>query len=403
MRNHLVRTALLAGAIACREPTSLVNPATVRSIVSTGGTALYPVIDLGTLGGDRSTATDVNVAGAVVGWSQTATGATHAFLWRDGVMLDLGTLGGDYSTADAVNESGQVAGRSTLTTGEQHAFFWKEGVMYDLGPAGVDRVYLNSAEQVAWTSPVAPGVAHAFLWSDGTGRDLGTIDGSTSRVSGINDNGQVAGVSPSNSLASHAVLWTDGVMQDLGRLGGNGEVVGINARGQIAGSTLHVGPFPQDPQTRAWFWDGTQMIDLGMLPGDTNNMTIALNDLGQVAGHALNLGWEGGHPYRWQAGVMMPLSPTYRMDPQQYVVAMNAGGLVVGYRDVLMGRRFHTMVWENGTSMELTGLSDTDHRPTALNSRGDVVGWSYLATSGPHAVLWHRAVPMEIAQGNRRR
>ena len=45
---------------------------------------------LGTLGGATSVATAINDLDEVVGSSQTATGQTHAFLWRDGHMTDLG-------------------------------------------------------------------------------------------------------------------------------------------------------------------------------------------------------------------------------------------------------------------------------------------------------------------------
>ena len=57
------------------------------------------MIDLGTLGGASSGAEAVNDSGQVVGGSQTASGANHAFLWTQaGGMVDLGTLGGTFST-----------------------------------------------------------------------------------------------------------------------------------------------------------------------------------------------------------------------------------------------------------------------------------------------------------------
>jgi probable HAF family extracellular repeat protein len=82
-------------------------------------------IDLGTLGGNNSSAIAVNATGQVVGYSELRDGSTHAFSWTEqGGMIDLGTLGGQYSVANAVNASGQVVGWSTTADGIQHAFTW---------------------------------------------------------------------------------------------------------------------------------------------------------------------------------------------------------------------------------------------------------------------------------------
>src|SRR5258708_3519690 len=59
----------------------------------------YSVIDLGTLGGSFSQASDINASARVVGWAGLANGDEHAFLWQSGVMTDLGTLGGSLSRA----------------------------------------------------------------------------------------------------------------------------------------------------------------------------------------------------------------------------------------------------------------------------------------------------------------
>jgi probable HAF family extracellular repeat protein len=50
----------------------------------------------------------------------------HAFLWENGAMTDLGTLGGNYSVAVVINERGQVVGYSLTASGEEHAFLWTQ-------------------------------------------------------------------------------------------------------------------------------------------------------------------------------------------------------------------------------------------------------------------------------------
>ena len=85
-------------------------------------TAWVPT-DLGTLGGHNSYARGINNAGQVVGDSQVASGATHAFLWSAvSGMVDLGTLGGTNSYARAINDAGQVVGYSETGSGAVRAF-----------------------------------------------------------------------------------------------------------------------------------------------------------------------------------------------------------------------------------------------------------------------------------------
>jgi probable HAF family extracellular repeat protein len=101
------------------------------------------VTNLGGLGSSLYTeALDINNSGLVVGYSSTAaqTVPWHAFIWKQGRMTDLGTLGGPFSTATAINSAGVMVGYSDYVPGSssfpRHAFLWEDWLMHDLGTVG---------------------------------------------------------------------------------------------------------------------------------------------------------------------------------------------------------------------------------------------------------------------------
>jgi probable HAF family extracellular repeat protein len=70
----------------------------------------------------------INDAGTIVGQQMTAGGYRHAFSYTPaGGMTDLGTLGGDMSTAYAINNKGWIVGTSLTNndkSGMLHGFLW---------------------------------------------------------------------------------------------------------------------------------------------------------------------------------------------------------------------------------------------------------------------------------------
>lgn len=163
---------------------------------------LYRLTDLGTLGGPRSTAVDINNAGQVTGESLLADGSIHAFRVKAGrKMVDLGTLAsceqtdnlGWESTGNGINSSGQVAGTSCQMTGPTRAFVATPGeAKVDLGtlPGGYSSwayAINNSGLVTGFASTPVDGrnVARAFRAGAGmTMEDLGACPPRPSRFPG---------------------------------------------------------------------------------------------------------------------------------------------------------------------------------------------------------------------------
>jgi probable HAF family extracellular repeat protein len=108
-----------------------------RAFLFANGTAL----DLGTLGGNHSTAVDINNSGVVVGNSERFQAKSHAFIYQNGTMTDIGTLYGEssnpfvpYSTiASSINDAGTVVGAVAGPGGiGSRPFTYTNGIMTDL-------------------------------------------------------------------------------------------------------------------------------------------------------------------------------------------------------------------------------------------------------------------------------
>ena len=128
-------------------------------------------MDLGTLGGSLTVASAINDAGQVVGFAETASGDTDAFLYTNGTMNDLGTLGGTIdSYPSSINDAGQVVGQSQTASKTDLAFLYTNGAMTDLnnllppdsGWTPTDAAAINDAGQIVGTG-VHNGEVHAFL------------------------------------------------------------------------------------------------------------------------------------------------------------------------------------------------------------------------------------------------
>ena len=307
--------------------TSLENPPNF-------GSGSYAIANLGTLGGNFSSANAINNAGQVVGESETASGGSHAVLWQDGKPQDLGTLPrGNSSSASGINNDGQIVGTDT-TSGNNRAFLWQDGKPQDLGTLFGDNFSsangINNAGQVVGTSSTSGTNPRAFLWQDGMMSELGMLPGGNfSNAYGINNAGQVVGISSNPGGVAQAVLWDRSVPQNLGTLpGGNfSNAYGINNAGQVVGNS-GIGN-----GNHAFLWQNGVLQDLGTLPGGNLSSANSINNAGQVVGNS-GTGSGNNRAFLWQNNWMSDLneliSPASGWDALQNATAINDKGQIVG-------------------------------------------------------------------------
>jgi probable HAF family extracellular repeat protein len=281
--------------------------------------------NLGALkGAYESSAFAVNSRGQVVGYSSNDTldsnsllgvnTQTRAVLWQNGNIRELGTLGGDDSSALFINEQGQVVGQSYVkdavalanpeicfgTPLPTETFFWENGRMQPLGGLGGTCTLafgLNNLGQVIGAASLEGDQnLHAFLWEHQSLKDLGTLGGDHSFASWINDKGEIIGsASDKGNQRLLGVLWEKGQIVKLASLNGDTCVAAdsINLTGQIVGgSGLNLSdnyPACTDPVEHAVIWDKGQILDLNNLVAPAAQLVLTeatyINDGGEISGY----------------------------------------------------------------------------------------------------------------------
>jgi len=118
-------------------PDRTILPVAINDRGQVAGTAVFPAVaflwdhgvvqELGSLGGDTQISA-LGDAGEVVGWSLTASGERHAFVWQDGQMTDLGpgVADGRGSQAQLINHRGDVLGFALDSQFHTHAILWRK-------------------------------------------------------------------------------------------------------------------------------------------------------------------------------------------------------------------------------------------------------------------------------------
>jgi probable HAF family extracellular repeat protein len=223
--------------------------------------------------------------------------------------------------------------------------------------------------------------------------DLGTLGGIESVATAINASGEITGGATNSGGAYHAFLYANGSMQDLGTLGGpSSQGQAINKNGIVAGyAQLPPGPlggWPPHPISlySAFSTSNGAMAALGSPGGsaygiDNGGQVVAECPAGAClfsAGTVTNLGSLGGTTGSTQA------------------TAINSFGEVVGY-SYLPDGNFRGFFWKTGIMTALGTLGGDWSQACGINDAGEITGIAYTKGNlGAHAFIYNNGAMKDL-------
>ena len=259
-------------------------------------------------------------------------------------------------------------------------------------------------------------VEHSEIWRKGTLTELELLPGgSNSEPAAISARGLAVGASDNGLLDAsgaqigRATLWTkEGKVTDLGVVPGGSSSLGIaiNSLGVVVGLSDNDIPdafsmFGLANQTRAVLWQNGVIKDLGTL-GGTDAIAGYVNEAGQVGGSsytnsAFSMNCNSPlttHAFFYENGKMTDLG-TFGGSCSIFGW-MNNRGQIIGYANT-PDENNHAFLWDKQGGLKNLGELPGGFYSFAvwINEAGDVVGGSDGGTFF-HATLWRKGAVIDL-------
>lgn len=336
----------------------------------------FMIIDLGTLGGEWSTASDINESGEIAGWSQNADGLDVAVIWLADAAGNVGTVeelpalvNGQGCQAYAINDHSAVIGYCRAATGDSRAVLWERD---EIIPA---MFHITDLEDVYEYDTSSNPITDVF-------------------VSDINNDGQIAGgytiLVDDEPVSFPAVLDTDPspiTLPDPLRY-----AFSINADGDVAGQSV---------DNISNFGDAIVVLDGSAVvlekPPANSAAADTINDAGVVAGAV------GDHDTHRHIAIWTPdAGGTYALENVgtlggdfAYAHDINDQEQVVGRSEISTSRKkqndhYSAFFYENDVMIDLGRLKKFTHfsEAFAINEASIIVGVSGNPNHATRAVAW---------------
>ncbi len=240
----------------------------------------------------------------------------------------------------------------------------------DLGENVAPRGINNSGQVAAQLN--SSGVYSPLFYSNGLMQALGMFGGGSTSVTGINNAGQIIAV---NNVTYEGYIYNSatGVLTDMGNLGGGGHPTGINDAGQVVGS------ISASYGWHSFLYQNGTLTDIGTAGAQYINGWTYINNTGLIAGTSTN-------------GVYVSHSDgsgvTY-IASSGSAAAITDSGQVIGSTFFTDPQNAHAFSYSGGVLTDLgTFEGGMMSVATAINNKGQIVGYSYDSEYNPYPFLY---------------